>query len=309
MKRPSGVTASAVFVLIGSLGMLGFFAIFIMTMVMTKNMAGPPEARFVLPMVLAMYGFLSAWGLATAVGLFRLRNWARISIIVFSVLLAFTGLVTGPAMLLVPAPASAPPNFHEMIMVIAAAEVALGLLGGFWLYYFNRRSTREAFRGGAAPVESARPLSISIIGWWLLAVGMMAPISLFTRFPAVFLAWVLTGWAGVAVNLVYASIWAPIGYGLLRLKPLARVAAIWLFGFAVVNSVVFYAVPGWDARFATLMSSFSFGSRFGAQPPPPMHFSVLLMLPLTLLTLGVPLWFLIRTKSAFETNAARFSGN
>ncbi len=303
MKRPFGVTASAVFVLLGSLLMVAFFALLGVTTMMSSATAMPPEAKLGLPMAWAMFGLLSAWGITTAIGLFRVRNWARISIVVFSVFLAFSGLVTGPVMLFIPAPAGAGESFHTVMKITALVYGALGLLGGFWLYYFNRRATREVFRG-TAPSESTRPLSVSIIGWWLLAAGLLAPVGALTKMPAFILAWVLTGWAAVALNLVYGGFGACLGYGLLRLKPLARVGAISWFGFAAVNSVVFYLVPGRDARFAALMAGFSFGS----QPPPPMQFSTAFMLPLTLIMVVAPIWFLNAAKSSFEDVAIPAQG-
>jgi hypothetical protein len=295
MKRPFGVTASAVFALLGSLAMVAFFVLIGVTTFISKGPPMPPQARFGLPMALAMFGVLGTWGITTAIGLFRLRNWARISTVVFSVFLAFGGLVTAPVMLFVPPPPSAGQDFRAVMWVIAAVYGALGLLGSFWLYYFNRRATRQLF-SGTAPAESGRPLSISIIGWWMLITGLIAPVGGLLRMPATIFLWILTGWAAVALDLLCGSLSAYIGYGLLRMKPLARVAAICWFGFAAVNSAVFYLVPGREARFAKLISGFS----FGPQPPSPVHFPVLLILPLTLIMVGIPLWLLIAGKPSFE---------
>src|SRR5579859_2412818 len=102
MKRPFGVIASAIFTLLGSLLMFALFALMGVATLVSKDM--PPEAKLGLPLALALFGGLGAWGITTAIGLFRLRNWARISIIVFSVFLALTGIVTGPVVLFIPPP-------------------------------------------------------------------------------------------------------------------------------------------------------------------------------------------------------------
>ncbi len=47
---------------------------------------------------------LAAWGITTAVGLFRLRVWSRWSILVFSSLLAFMGGSTALMMAFIPLP-------------------------------------------------------------------------------------------------------------------------------------------------------------------------------------------------------------
>jgi len=80
------------------------------------------------------------------------------------------------------------------------------------------------------------------------------------------------------------------------MKPRARVAAICWFAFAAVHIAVFCFLPGREARFATLVSGFSFGS----QPPSPVRFPALLILPLTAITVGIPLSLLIAAKPSFE---------
>src|SRR4051794_343020 len=145
MKKPVGVSASGVCALLGSLLMLAFFVLLgLVFFVSPARSPLPPEARLGLVLGLAMFGVLGVWGTTTAIGLFRWRNWARVSIIVFSVLLAFAGLIAAPVMLLIPTPASAPPNYGVVRIAVSIFYGALGLLGTFWLYYFSRRATREA---------------------------------------------------------------------------------------------------------------------------------------------------------------------
>jgi hypothetical protein len=257
----------------------------------------PREARFALAISVAMLAVLGTWGTVTGIGLLRLRNWARISIVVFGVLLAFAGLASAPAILLIPAPPNVPQNFGAVRMVIAMIYGAFGLLGAVWLYYFNRRATCNAF-GGSPSVESGRPLSISIIGWWLLIAGLGTMVATpFLQMPGTIFIWVMTGWNAVACYVAFGVLNVYAGYGLLRLNPIARRIAIWSLCFGVVNGAVFFCFPGRDARITALMSHSRFGSHAVSQPQlPPMAF----MMPLMVIVLAVPLWFLITRKSAFE---------
>lgn len=295
MKRPVGVTVSAVFSLLGSLAMVGLLVLLGALVLVSSRPAGA-EAKLGLGISVVMFGALGAWGLATAIGLFALRNWARISIVVFSVLLALTGLVSAPVILLMPMP-NVPSSFGGVRIVIAVVYGALGLLGAVWLYYFNRRATREAFARGAPVVESARPLSISIIGWWLLISGVVTVLATPLRLPALVLMWVLTGWAALVWYLAWGGLYAYVGYGLLRLNPVARSIAIAALCIGFIHAAISFVLPGRDARFAVFMSQLPFRAHITAQPSfPPTTFMIATML----IGVGVPLWFLVTRKGAFE---------
>lgn len=295
MKKPVGITVSAVFALLGSLLLLGFFVLLCLVLFLSPGRTPlPPEARLGMVMGLGMFGFLGVWGTITAIGLFRVRNWARVSIIVFAALLTLTGVAAAPVILLIPAPPTAPPSFGAVRVVMAAFYGAFGLLGALWLYYFNRSSTRAAFRGTAAVESGGRPLSISIIGWWFLVCGVLTVLLSPLRLPVSVFIWIVTGWTAAAWYIIFGALYAYAGYGLLRLNPAARAIAIGALCFGVANALIFFGFPGSDARLAALMSRYRFGPM-----PPPTHFSAFMFVPM-LLGIGVPLWFLITKKQAFQ---------
>lgn len=296
MKKPFGVTASAIFALLGSLLMLGLCVVVCLVMVLSPGRTPmPPEAKLGIGLGLGIFGFLGAWGTTTAIGLFRMQNWGRISILVFAALLALTGVVAAPMILLIPAPPTAPANYDSVRAGIAIFYGALGALGGFWLYYFSRHAAREAFAGVVVGESGGRPLSISIIGWWLLITGVICVLMSPLRMPVTVFLWIVSGWTAAAWYFVLGALYTYIGYGLLRLNAMARLLAITLLGFGVVNGLVFYALPGRDARLATFMSKFRF-----TQLAPPTHFPVLMLIP-TLVGIALPLWFLITRKKAFDS--------
>ena len=88
MNKPVGVTATAVFALLGSLLMLACLVLVGLTLLLSPGRRSlAPEARLGMTIGLAMFAIMAAWGTTTAIGLFRLRNWARVSMLVFAALL------------------------------------------------------------------------------------------------------------------------------------------------------------------------------------------------------------------------------
>jgi|tagenome__1003787_1003787.scaffolds.fasta_scaffold20752390_2 hypothetical protein len=301
MKKPVGIGVSAIFVLLGSLLMLAFFVLIGLVLLLSPGRAPiAPEARLALSVGLGLFGILGAWGTTTAIGLFRLRNWARVSILIFSGFLGLSGVTAAPVMLLMPAPPAAPPNFGTVRIVIAAIYGAFGLLGLFWLYYFLRRATREAFGATLASESGGRPLSISIIGWWLLVSGVIGVLASPLKLPVSMFIWVVTGWIAAAWNIAFGAMWTYVGYGLLRLNPIARKIAIAGLSFGAANVLVFFSFPGWEIRMATILARFHSG--FGVDQP--NRFPFVLVMPMAI-GLGVPLWFLIARRDAFQARDLR----
>ena len=99
-----------------------------------------------------------SWGLATGIGLLRMKQWARVSMLVFAAILVLCSL---PAVLVsafiqfpVPNDGRLPASFAQILRVsMALFYSTLAALGGFWLYFFSRSRVRAQFR--AEPVVLA----------------------------------------------------------------------------------------------------------------------------------------------------------
>ena len=169
MKKPFGVTASAIVALLGSLLMLGLCVVLCLVLVLSPGRGPmPPETKLGMVLGLGIFGFLGAWGTATAIGLLRLRNWGRVSILIFATLLALTGVVAAPAILLIPAPPTAPPNFNAIRAGMAVFYGVLGALGALWLYYFSRRDMRGLRR---STDQREWRTSAEHFHYWLVVAG------------------------------------------------------------------------------------------------------------------------------------------
>ena len=314
MKRSGGVTASAVLAIIGSVFtiLIGGFAILGALLMRTMPNLPTTPAQPVPPVAFLLAEsvlFLSfgVWGLASAVGLLRLKNWARVSFLVFAGLLCLVSAFGALFMLLflvvglpLPPQQNVPPGLMTSVfatmIVFALLHLALSV---WWLFYFNRRDVKGQFMGeAAAAAPSRRPLSITIVAWLLIVGGIgAAPVYLFASSPLFVFGFVIRGWLAGAIYslLVVAGLLA--GVGLLRMKAAAHSLAVGYYGFQLLNLTTNILIPGSFARMLAVMKE--------TVPPTPetqfflseqFFWSIMFF---SLLAVGLPFWFLITRRQAF----------
>ena len=207
MKRSAGITITAVIDFVGC-GFTFFGAgISVLTIALRAfipSAAGTPDPfaaapalKYIQMLTVLFLVALVAWGVATGIGLLRLREWARISQIVFAALITLVGVFTILLFLFIqlPVPQSdANPEMTRSVMQFTRVFLslfygALSAVGIGWLVYFNRRAIREEFRTGApasvalangipaaaarfepvpGPMHVGRPISITIIAVLML---------------------------------------------------------------------------------------------------------------------------------------------
>jgi hypothetical protein len=177
MTRSAGVTANAVIALLGSVLALAMGALMLFGMVFALQSAPvEPSKDFPLPavylkafmMVIPLVYVLPAiWGICTGIGLLRLKNWARISIIVFGGLLAAFGLFGAFGALIVslvklPNTPEVDPAAMTLVRVVMVFFALLELgLGAWWLYFFNRSTVKLQFQ--RQPVMFAGAMTPSVV--------------------------------------------------------------------------------------------------------------------------------------------------
>jgi|HubBroStandDraft_6_1064221.scaffolds.fasta_scaffold285839_1 hypothetical protein len=337
MKRSSGITVSSIFVFIGSGATLLFAAI----MVAAGLLAGAEAKqaafmKYMMFVIAAIEAGFAAWGVASAVGLLRVREWARISMLVFSALLLLMS-VPGFAIILV-MPLQMPPSATDPELanhVLLATRVgmcifyaALIAIAAFWLYFFNSRSVRDQFKGFAAlasgtgavvaaerstnfvvstevtsPSAHRRPLSVSIIGYYLLISAPLVGIFFFIKFPVLILWFLLRGPKATAALLAFCIAQVVMGVGLLKLREWARILTISYFAFIALNSLTMALVPSAQARYqeaqVEIQSAMSNSMAGFGTTPAPMHIPVWIGLIFSLPLIAVVLWFLSASKPAF----------
>jgi hypothetical protein len=366
-NRSAGTTIVAILQIIGSALLLLLAAFMAFAMIMASPPANDPRLpatyftvmRFVLPL---FYAIPAVWGIITAVGLLQLKNWARISTIVISILLivfgAF-GILSSMIFFLKPPPAAGvdPKAFTIIGAITATLSVAQIGIGIWWMVFFNRAGVKAQFLpqqfpfpqpgqsgvpyamdmpysatppppglatspGAAAPTDAAplptppiatpqrptRPLSISIIAWYMLAICIFVPFNFFLHPPIPLFLTTLSGWQAVVFMLISGALHVYIGIALLQMKPGGRLVGMGYFIFGFLNTAVFYFAPGRSARIARFMDAAQsmFPWMRSAQPNPFLAD----MMPLLLVGAigGVAfylllLYFLAAAKPAFDRAA------
>jgi hypothetical protein len=324
MKRPAGVTISAVAVLIGCGLTLLSGAFMILAYFLTPATDSMPAfTRYSLVIMSFFMLGLASWGIATGINLLQLREWARISMIVFSGLLLVMAVPGLLMMLVMPFPMPqgsavpagvAAPQMESMMTAVrvgmAVFYALLSVLGGWWLYFFLSRPVREHFRGSATPASSwapavdalapasrKRPVSITIIAYLALAGACMFPFLRLFNLPITFLGLFYTGAKASLIVTGFMTVNFFMGYGLLKLEKWGRSLAIYYFNFAIFNSIISVILPGAQARYVEAMTAMQ-----GSMGLPPTQFQVPIWLSLvfSLPMIAIQLWFVVTRKQAFE---------
>ncbi|HZL25549.1 MAG TPA: hypothetical protein VFC39_03365 [Acidobacteriaceae bacterium] len=167
MRRPVGVIITCILLGLAALLLLlnafGAFVSILLRGHLPANGAGPTPPPAMMAVVFIVLGLfylaLAAWAIATLVGLVKMRNWARYSVIVIGVGLALMGVVGAIGMFAartmmdsVPMPPGQNPAILRVVMVVAALfSLLIAAVGIWWIIYFALRTTREAFALAAGP--------------------------------------------------------------------------------------------------------------------------------------------------------------
>jgi hypothetical protein len=321
MKRSVGVTISAVIVLVGCGVTLVSCAFMALGLAEIVSRGATPQFSKAAAVFLVLFMLaLAICGLATGINLLHLREWARISVVVFSGFLLVISLPGIVMMLLVPFPT--PPDVADpalMQRVMAATRVGmifvyglLAALGGWWLYFFNSPAVKDQFGSARRPnaaspaawapaaVRSAlpkRPISITIIAYISLIGACVLPVVQVMHVPMMFLGFVFTGWKASLIIMGFMTVQLLMAYGLLQLEPWGRSLAIYYFNFAIFNSIISVILPGAQSRFdeATALIQGTTGL-----PASPVKFPIWSGLIFGLPTIAIQLWFVVTRKQAFE---------
>jgi hypothetical protein len=247
---------------------------------------------------------LAIWGIATAIGLFRLRRWARYSLLVIGGCLAFFGLISMLATLAMTlVPLTPPPGAYAstldpahaqtvqtmtrvMFAVIAFFYGIMCAIGISWLVYFNRKTSREAFAEGipdavaagtfVAPmsaISSRRPVLITVIAVLNMIGAATVFMTMFLPIPALVFGFILHGWKKVAIYLVYGCLQVVIGIGLWRMQEWGRRLTLGVLAFGVVQSILYAFQPSLITRYSAEVNKL-----VSPVPPPlPAHFQSILL--------------------------------
>jgi hypothetical protein len=344
MKRSAGITITAVIDFVGSAFLFFCAAISLVAVALqsiipasanSSGIAMPPMVKYVQIFSFFVLLALVACGVATGVGLLRLREWARISQMIFAGLLALMGFSVILLFMFIDLPVPAndrDPELTRHIFQLTRVFISifyggLGALGVWWLYYFGKRSVRDEFRSGAraitaayvpgavpavqfgqvpGPMNSGRPVSISVIAALMLIGVLSFPVIVLTHTPMLLFGYPFYGGKAALVALLWFALQAAAAYGLLKLRLWGWTLAIVVLALGLLNTLAVVVIPGGQARFDGLMqqiySQWGFPSNI-----PTLHLPVALMILPAVPVILVELWFVITRKPAFVAAEAKIS--
>jgi hypothetical protein len=303
-RRWIGIRASAVLAILGGVATLLMAGMMVWSMFharLPRDVAMPPVALKVIGAAMGvLFAGFGVWGIWTAVAIFRRRAWARISILVLAAFLAFMGACALLGVLLIPFPST--PGVSARVMErarwgIAAFYGALALIGAWWLLLFNTRAAKQYFAAREPARESARPLSIGIIGWYLLIGAVCTALAALLRMPAMLFGFILTAWSAVAVYTALTAVVIYLGAGLLRLREPARLWSIVYFCAVAANSLITVVRPGFTDRVQQIERSMP--AFFPAAAAMPQLDKMWVFGLIGAAACAVPIWFLVRRRDAF----------
>ena len=144
-SRSTGVTVSASLVLLGSLFWLGM-AIFMFVAVQFVPQLNDSTVRKVTYIFYGPPALIALLGMATAIGLYRLKPWSRISLLIFSGLIGISGLLL--TTLFVWGSLSSPVNnpWASSILMMLLFFLPMVFFGFGWICYFNKHTVKEQFK-------------------------------------------------------------------------------------------------------------------------------------------------------------------
>lgn len=146
--------------------------------------------------------------------------------------------------------------------------------------------------GTVSQTRAQRPLSITVIGLYMLFGAYSMLTNVFTHAPAFLLGLDFRGWKAAVFFLAMGTLDVVIGIGLLRLTPWSRVLAIYFFLFRALNTLLTLALPVSRARFEESVDVLRASRGRPPAPWPVIWFG-------TVFYLCLVLWFLITRKEAF----------
>jgi hypothetical protein len=223
---------------------------------------------FMLPVLIFFWIFLLLCGLflsAVGIQVMRLRNWARISLLVIAGLMLFFG-VMGIAVILATLfiSAAADPRVSRGLLAAILALI-YGIptaISVWWLILFTRRSVVAQFHDFAA-LQAPRapstmsvfnnpecPLAVRIMGWYLGSFILIIPFIPFlpSSVPAMYFGKVFFGPAALGVYTCNFALISIPGIGLLLLKRWSYPLTIASQLLASINAIFTTSSPSYEAN-------------------------------------------------------------
>jgi hypothetical protein len=331
-RRPIGLILAAIaLALMTCMGLLsGAMMVLVSTFIHSPETAQFPAIKMIGIGIGVLTLLISGFCVWTVVGLFRVRKWARISILIlgglvalFALLGALSSVVAALGQSMVPqsSPGLPPGTMKIVLLGTAAFYFCVGLIGVWWLVYFNLRRVRAVFtaygalrRNGVASPPSMwidpnvqRHSAIGILVNCLAALYILGAVSglvcAFLHLPLFFLGHIFHGTPAALFLLITSAIGIGIATGLVRRMKVAWIAALVFNALGVISELAL-VVPANRAAIGSYQQEI-FARMFHAFP---MRSTIQLMPDQTIIIGAISgtlmfiaiFWLLIRARSLFQ---------
>ena len=259
-KPSASIVASAIVAIIGSLLVILIASIGVLGTLLVKTgttlTPQPPGARTMSLVMLAVFGAFGIFGICSAVGVWRLRNWARLSFLIYSVVMVFMCVVGLAVVWLIlpslPDAQQQAATFLRVFMVIMYGLPAA--IGGWWLFLFTRKDIARQFQAeplmmedGVTPVPAKPtcPLPIAILAGFSLFSACCFPILLMLPTPKIlmFFGHLISGRPVIAFYALISITLGVSGIGLLQLRRWSYTLTIGYHLFFLASAVATLLTP------------------------------------------------------------------
>ncbi|MFI5092529.1 MAG: hypothetical protein WCE50_02920 [Candidatus Acidiferrum sp.] len=289
-KPSASVIASGVVAILGSSVILVGAALSLVALVAVKMPATlpeePPFVRITGVASMALGMACGIFGIAAGIGLFLLRNWARIATLVWAGICFFFGLIGIPVALFMSLPATSnspgmPGNFvlvfRLILLAIYGAPLAVGI---WWLVLFSRKSVKEQFLRTAAPVDLSvpqkplAPVAITVLAWFFITSSanlVLLPL-LPRHFPMMIFGHLFYPPASTIIFILSCVLVTIVGIGLLKLKPWSYPLTIGLQLFWLASGIISLLSPDFDSWVNSIIGDMNNALRLPEGVGVPMDF-------------------------------------
>jgi hypothetical protein len=312
----TGILFGIFFILVGLLGVLGLT----LTQHSPAQQQLPPSIRTATSFMLVFFVLLSLFGLITCVYVLRLKNWARITMIVWGSLMAgFSGLVLLSTLLLPKAglPPNSPLSVETMKVILQVFYGIPLFVGGWWVVLFTRPVVRAQFDPSESsylptvdPVTGAIqapvavvpprprcPLPLTIVAYYLLFSATCVAFLPLLRIPptAILFAHVFRGKLGLLLLLLPAVLFVVGAIGMLKLQRWGFWLVLGLQFFGMISGAVTVLSSNFDQNMREAISQMNIPQAPSASFMQTRSFMIVVLLPIFAL-----IWILLYYHKQFE---------
>jgi hypothetical protein len=320
LRASTSIIVAGIFAILG--GVLGVFFPLLAMLVFSTGVgvsAPVPFPTALRPFLYGVWIFLilcALFVIAVGIQVIRLRNWARISLLVIAGLMLFFGVMGIVVMfvtLFVSIPADPRVSQRFLAAILAVIYGIPAAVSIWWLILFTRSSVVAQFQASAA-LEPPRqpsamavfnnpecPLAIRIVGWYLGSFVVVIPFIPFLpgSVPAIFFGKVFFGPVAIAVYALNFALISIPGIGLLLLKRWSYPITIASQLLASANAIYTTLSPSYEANVRTVFGKMSIPN-LPSDTEQMLHYSRYFSLIGLLIPIAIVVTLLVRRRKFYE---------